>query len=185
MSSLVCSLAGGSVGSTSEGSWKALSAGPQERLAILRRYRRVALVGVSANPLRPSHFVAVYLANRGYDIVPVNPRAKTVLGRPCFPSLSAIPEPVEVVDIFRPPQFVPAIVEEAIETGAKVVWMQFDIVHEEAARRAREAGLEVVMDQCMKVEHARFFGGLSALGLNGGVVSARSWAPKEGSHGLR
>ena len=185
MSSLVCSLAGGSVGSTSDGSWKALSAGPQERLAILRRYRRVALVGVSANPLRPSHFVAVYLANRGYDIVPVNPRAKTVLGRPSFPSLSAIPEPVDVVDIFRPPQFVPAIVEEAIKIGAKVVWMQFDIVHEEAARRAREAGLEVVMDQCMKVEHARFFGGLSALGLNGGVVSARSWAPKEGSPGLR
>lgn len=185
MSSLVCSLAGGSVGSTSDGSWKALSAGPQERLAILRRYRRVAMVGVSANPLRPSHFVAVYLANRGYDIVPVNPRAKTVLGRPSFPSLSAIPEPVDVVDIFRPPQFVPAIVEEAIETGAKVVWMQFDIVHEAAARRAREAGLEVVMDQCMKVEHARFFGGLSGLGLNGGVVSSRSWAPADGRHGLR
>lgn len=184
MSSLVCSLAGGSVGSTSDGSWKALSAGPQERLAILRRYRRVALVGVSANPLRPSHFVAVYLANRGYDIVPVNPRAKTVLGRPSFPSLSAIPEPVDVVDIFRPPQFVPAIVEEAIEIGAKVVWMQFDIVHEEAARRAREAGLEVVMDQCMKVEHARFFGGLSWLGLNGGVVSSRGWKVSDGQHSL-
>ena len=185
MSSLVCSLAGGSVGAKEDRSWNALSAGPQQRLAILRRYRRVALVGVSANPLRPSHFVAVYLANRGYNIVPVNPRAKTVLGRPCFPSLSAIPQPVDVVDIFRPPRFVPAIVDEAIQIGAKVIWMQFDIVHEEAARRAREAGLEVVMDQCMKVEHARFFGGLSALGLNGGVVSSRSWAPKDGSHSLR
>ena len=184
MSDLVCSLAGGSVGAAQGRPWAALSARPQRRLAILRRFRRIALVGVSANPLRPSHFVAVYLANRGYDIVPVNPRASTVLGRPCHPSLHAVPQPVDIVGIFRPPRFVPAIVEQAIQAGARVVWTQFGIVHEEAALRARDAGLEVVMDQCLKVEHARFFGGLSPLGLNGGVISSRSWAPEDGRHSL-
>ncbi len=142
------------------------------------------MVGLSANPMRPSHFAAIYLANRGYDIIPVNPRAKRILGRPCFPNLRAIDRPVEVVDIFRPARFVPSIVEEAIEVGAKVVWMQFGVIHEEAARMVLSAGLEVVMDQCMKVEHARFFGGLSALGLNGGVVSARGWSASDGQHGL-
>ncbi len=184
MAGLVCSLATGAVGTPEGRSWEGLSAGPQDRLKILQKYRRIAMVGLSANPLRPSHFVAVYLANRGYDIVPVTPSAKTVLGRQCLPTLRAVDGPVEVVDIFRPPQYVPEIVEEAIAVGAKVVWMQFEVIHEAAARRAAEAGLEVVMDHCMKVEHARFFGGLSALGLNGGVVSARSWAPRAGSHSL-
>jgi predicted CoA-binding protein len=142
------------------------------------------MVGLSANHMRPSHFAAIYLANRGYDIVPVNPRAERILGRRCFPNLRAIEGSVDVVDIFRPARFVPAIVEEAIEVGAKVVWMQFGVIHEGAARRALDAGLEVVMDQCMKVEHARFFGGLSALGLNGGVVSARGWRISDGQRGL-
>ena len=165
-------------------SWERLSAGPQARLSILQRHRRIGMVGLSANPLRPSHFAAIYLANRGYDIVPVNPRAERILGRRCFPSLTALEQPVEVVDIFRPSRHVPAIVEEAIATGAKVVWMQFGVIHEQAARRALDAGLEVVMDHCMKVEHARFFGALSALGLNSGVVSARNWRPEEGRRGL-
>ena len=182
MAGLVCSLGGGTVGSGTGESWQRFSAGPQTRLAILRQYRRIAMVGVSNNPLRPSHFVAVYLSNRGYDIIPVNPGARSVLGRKCFPSLLSIPRPVDVVDIFRPAQHVPTIVEDAISIGAKVVWMQFGIVHERAARRARDSGLEVIMDQCMKVEHARFFGGLSGLGLNGGVVSARGWRPSAGTH---
>lgn len=138
------------------------------------------MVGVSANPLRPSHFVAVYLSNRGYDIIPVNPRGQSVVGRRCYSSLRSVPGPVEIVDVFRPPQYVPEIVEDAIAIGAQVVWMQFGIVHEQAASRARSMGLEVVMDQCMKVEHARFFGGLSGLGLNGGVLSARGWTPADG-----
>ena len=184
MSGLVCNLSPGTVGSSEGEAWHSLTAGPQERLSILRRYRRVAMVGLSANPMRPSHFAAIYLANRGYEIVPVNPRADRILGRVCFPSLQAIEGPVEVVDIFRPARFVLPIVDEAIEIGAKVVWMQFGVIHPEAARKARAAGLEVVMDQCMKVEHARFFGGLSTLGLNGGVVSARSWEVSDGRHGL-
>ena len=182
MAGLVCSWGGGTVGEQSGQSWSHLSAGPQARLAILENHRRVAMVGVSANPLRPSHFVAVYLSNRGYDIIPVNPGARTILDRECFPSLTSIPGEVDVVDIFRPAKHVPAIVDEAIAIRAKVVWMQFGIVHEQAAQRALDAGLEVVMDQCMKVEHARFFGGLSALGLNGGVVSARGWTPAAGRH---
>ena len=184
MAQLVCSLSGGGVGAPEGRSWERLSAGPQARLRILQRHRRIAMVGLSANPLRPSHFAAIYLANRGYDIVPVNPRAERILGRHCFPSLTSLEQPVEVVDIFRPARYVPAIVEEAIATGAKVVWMQFGVIHEEAALRALDAGLEVVMDHCMKVEHARFFGALSALGLNSGVVSSRNWHPEEGRRGL-
>jgi len=144
-----------------------------ERLRILERYRRIGMVGLSSNPFRPSHFAAVYLISEGYDVVPVNPRETEVLGRRCYPSLAAIPGGVEVVDIFREPAAVPGIVEEAIATGAKVVWMQLGVIHEEAAERARAAGLDVVMDRCMKIEHARFFGGLNTIGMNTGVVTAR------------
>jgi predicted CoA-binding protein len=144
-----------------------------ERRSILERYRRIAIVGLSANPMRPSHFVAIYLIAAGYDVIPVNPREKEILGRACYPSLSAIPGPVEVVDIFREPAAVPAIVEEAITIGAKVVWMQLGVINEAAAERARAAGLEVVMDRCMKIEHARFFGGLNSVGMNTAVVTAR------------
>jgi predicted CoA-binding protein len=143
------------------------------RLSILSRYRQIAMVGLSSNQFRPSYFAALYLLAEGYDVIPVNPREKSILGKTCYPSLSAIPQPVEVVDIFRDPSAVPAIVEEAIAIGAKAVWMQLSVIHEAAAERAREAGLEVVMDRCMKIEHARFFGGLNTIGLNTGVVSAR------------
>ncbi len=180
----MCSLASGGVGAPEGRAWERLAAGPQARLRILRQYRRVAMVGLSANPMRPSHFAAVYLVNRGYDIVPVNPGAERILGRRCFPSLGAVDRPVEVVDIFRPSRFVPEIVDEAVAVEAKVVWMQFGVIHEAAAQRALDAGLEVVMDQCMKVEHARFFGGLSQLGLNGGVLSSRSWRPATGRRTL-
>ena len=144
-----------------------------DRLRILERYRRIAMLGLSSNPFRPSHFAAIYLIAEGYDVIPVNPRDSEVLRRKCHPSLAAIPGPVEVVDIFREPAAVPAIVEEAIAIGAKVVWMQLGVIHEEAAERARAAGLEVVMDRCMKIEHARFFGGLNTIGMNTSVITAK------------
>jgi predicted CoA-binding protein len=148
-------------------------AAPANRiLSILERCRRIAMVGLSSNPFRPSHFAAIYLLSEGYDVVPVNPREPEVLGRTSYPSLRDVPRPVDVVDIFREPAAVPAIVEDAIAIGARVVWMQLGVVNEQAARRARQAGLEVVMDRCMKIEHARFFGGLSTIGLNTGVISS-------------
>jgi uncharacterized protein len=144
-----------------------------DRLRILREYRTIAIVGLSANPFRPSHFAAIYMLAEGYNIIPVNPREREILGRRCYPTLRDIPEPVEIVDIFRDPAAVPPIVEDAIAIGAKVVWMQLGVINEAAAQRARAAGLEVVMDACVKIEHARFFGGLSTIGLNTGVISAR------------
>ncbi len=144
-----------------------------DRLRILETCRRIAMVGLSSNPFRPSHFAAIYLISEGYDVVPVNPREQEVLGRKSYPSLSAIPVPVEVVDIFREPAAVPAIVDEAIAVAAKVIWMQLGVIHEEAAERARAAGLEVVMDRCMKIEHARFFGGLNTLGMNTAVITSK------------
>jgi uncharacterized protein len=144
-----------------------------DRLRILESYHRIAVVGLSSNPFRPSHFAAIYLISEGYDVVPVNPRESTVLGRTSYPSLTAIPGGVEVVDIFREPAAVPAIVEEAIAVGAKVIWMQLGVIHEEAAARASGAGLEVVMDRCMKIEHARFFGGLNTIGMNTAVITSR------------
>jgi len=144
-----------------------------QRLQILKTYKRVAMVGLSSNPFRPSHFAAIYLLAEGYDIVGVNPREKQVLGCPCFPSLRDVPRPVEIVDIFREPSAVPALVEDAIAVGAKVLWTQLGVIHEQAAGHALQAGLQVVMDHCMKIEHARFFGGLSTIGLNTGVISSR------------
>ena len=144
-----------------------------DRLRILERYRRIAMVGLSSNPFRPSHFAAIYLLSEGYDVIPVNPREPEVLGRKSYPSVSAIPSPVEVVDIFREPAAVPQIVEESIAAGAKVIWMQLGVIHDEAAERARRAGLEVVMDRCMKIEHARFFGGLNTIGMNTAVITSR------------
>jgi len=106
-------------------------------------------------------------------VVPVNPRESEVLGLKSYPSLKAIPGPIEVVDIFRESAAVPAIVEEAIAIGAKVVWTQLGVINEEAAEQARAAGLEVVMDRCMKIEHARFFGGLNTIGMNTAVITSK------------
>jgi len=122
---------------------------------ILNSSRVVAVVGLSPKPDRPSYNVASYLKENGYKIIPVNPHTKEILGEICFPELSSIPEPVDVVDIFRRSEEVPAIVEEAIKIGAKVVWMQEGVINEEAAARAREAGLLVVMDRCMLKEHRK------------------------------
>jgi len=170
----VCSLAPSEgVGGNSPVNLSRFATTAADRLRILERYRRIAMVGLSSNQFRPSHFAAIYLISQGYEIIPVNPREAEVLGRKSYPSVSAIPEPVEVVDIFREREAVPEIVEEAIAAGAKVVWMQLGVIHEEAAERARRAGLEVVMDRCMKIEHARFFGGLNTIGMNTAVVSSR------------
>lgn len=149
----------------------AMTAG--DRLRILETYKRIAIVGLSSNPFRPSHFVAIYLVAHGYDVIPVNPREQEVLGRKSYASLRDVPPPVEVVDIFRDPSAVPAIAEDAIAVGAKVVWMQLGVIHEAAAERACAAGLTVVMDRCIKIEHARFFGGLNTIGLNTGLISSR------------
>lgn len=122
---------------------------------ILNSSRVVAMVGLSPKPDRPSYKVASYLKRKGYKIIPVNPGAEEILGVPSYPDLSSIPEPVDVVDIFRRSEEVPAIVEEAIEIGAKTVWMQEGVINDEAAARAEEAGLMVVMDRCMLKEHQK------------------------------
>jgi predicted CoA-binding protein len=142
-------------------------------LQILRTYKRVAMVGLSNNPSRPSFFAATYLRDYGYQIFPVNPAYEEVMGLQSYPSLSAVPQPLEVVDIFRRPEEAPAIVDEAIRLGAKVIWMQLGVIHLPARDKAQAAGLDVVMDRCMKIEHARFHGGLNFAGLRTNLVTAR------------
>ena len=122
---------------------------------MLRVCRTIAVVGLSAKRYRPSYGVAEYMQRAGYRIIPVNPHETEVLGEKCYPDLESVPEPIDIVDIFRRSEFVPEIVEAAIRKGAKAVWMQEGVVHEEAARRAREAGLEVVMDRCILKDHRR------------------------------
>jgi predicted CoA-binding protein len=122
---------------------------------ILNHFRTVAVVGLSPDPGRPSHRVASYLARQGYEVIPVNPHARQILGKPSYPDLSSIPEVVEVVDIFRRSEEVMPVVDEAIKIGAKAVWMQEGVINEEAASKARDAGLLVVMDKCMYKEHRR------------------------------
>ena len=121
---------------------------------ILRRFHRVAVVGISADPTRPSHEVASYLRDAGYEILPINPTLANWEGRPCFPDLHAAPPPVELVDIFRRSELAGAAVDEAITVGARAVWMQIGVIDHAAAARARAAGLLVVMDRCMLTEHA-------------------------------
>ena len=123
---------------------------------ILKKSRRIAVVGLSPKSARPSHQVAAYLLTAGYEVVPVNPGHDKILGRQCYPNLEAIPGSVDIVDIFRKAADVPPIVDSAILIGAKVVWMQSGIINEEAARRAEAAGLKVVMDRCLKVVHQNF-----------------------------
>jgi predicted CoA-binding protein len=122
---------------------------------VLNSSRTVAVVGLSSKPDRPSYRVASYLKEQGYKIIPVNPAEKEILGELCYPDLASIPESVDVVDVFRRSEEVLPIVEEAIRIGAKAVWMQEGVINEEAAARAREAGLVVVMDRCMRKEHRK------------------------------
>ena len=140
---------------------------------ILMRSRTLAVVGLSAQWYRPSYFAAKYMQDHGYRIIPVNPRYDEVLGRKGYPDLRAIPEPVDLVDCFRKPPEIPPIAEDAIAIGAKVLWMQLGIVNEQAAERASAAGLDVVMNRCVKIEHARILGGLNWAGVNTGVISSR------------
>ena len=143
-----------------------------ERLDILRTTQSVALVGVSPNAIRSSNFVASYLVRTPYRIWMVNPAADEVLGQPCYPSLADLPEVPDVVDVFRRHEAIPAVVDDAIAVGAKVVWLQLGLRHDEAARRAVDAGLQVVQDRCLKIEHARFSGSLHLAGFNTGVISS-------------
>jgi uncharacterized protein len=140
---------------------------------ILRDFRTVAVVGLSANWYRPSYFAAKYLQEHGYRIIPVNPAYDSVLGEKCYKSLRDIPEKVDIVDCFRKSEEIPALADEAIAIGAKVLWMQLGVTSEEARNKALAAGLEVIEDRCMKIEHGRFFGGLGWAGVDTKVISAR------------
>jgi len=140
---------------------------------ILHLARTIAIVGLSPNPLRPSYFVGYYLARHGYQIVPVNPKEQEILGVASYPSLKAIPFPVDVVDVFRTPDAVPAIARESVGIGAQALWLQFDVISPEGAAIALRGGLMVVMDRCLKVEHARYLGRMNWFGLNTGVISSQ------------
>ena len=146
---------------------------------ILRENRVIAVVGLSANWYRPSYFAAKYMLEHGYTIVPVNPAYKEVLGQKCYASLREIPAKVDIVDCFRKTEEIPAIAEDAIAIGARVLWQQLGVKNEDAARKAEAAGLDSVMDRCVKIEHARLFGGLNWAGVNTKVISAKRprWLP--------
>jgi hypothetical protein len=135
------------------------------------------VVGLSADWFRPSFFAAKYMQAHGYRIIPVNPKYPDILGEKCYPSLNDIPHPVDIVDVFRKAADTPVIAQEAADIGAKVLWLQLGVVNEEAQRIAEQAGLTVVMDRCVKIEHARLFGGLGWFGVNTGVISARRPSP--------
>jgi predicted CoA-binding protein len=140
---------------------------------ILAQTRTIAVVGLSANWYRPSYFAAKYMQDHGYRIIPVNPSYAEVLGEKCYSEIAAIPGPVDIVDCFRKPGEIVPLAQQAVAKGAKVLWMQLGIRNDEAARIADAAGLDVVMDRCVKIEHARLMGGLHWAGVNTGVVSSR------------
>lgn len=140
---------------------------------ILKACRTIAVVGLSAEWHRPSFFAAKYMQQHGYRIVPVNPRYQEILGERCYASLADIPHPVDMVDVFRRTEDALPIAQQAVAIGAKCLWQQIGVKNDEAARLAREAGLDTVMDRCVKIEHARLFGGLHWAGVNTRVISAR------------
>lgn len=143
--------------------------------AVIRRtltLRRVAIVGLSGNALRASNFVGRYLLMHGYEVIPVNPAADEILGQACYATLQDIPGPVDTVDVFRKPDAVPDIARDAVAIGAKCLWLQYNVISEEGAAIATAGGLDVVMDRCMKVEHARYLGRMHWLGFNTGRVIA-------------
>ena len=148
-------------------------AGPG-RLAILRRAKSIAIVGASANPSRASYFVATYLLSSSpYDVYFVNPRADTILGRPAYASLADLPVVPDLVDVFRKDADLPGVAQEAVDVDAKALWLQLGSWNEEAAAIAETAGLDVLMDRCVKIEHARFHGGLHLAGFNTGEITSR------------
>lgn len=140
---------------------------------ILTDNRVIAVVGLSANWNRPSYFAAKYMLEHGYTIIPVNPGQSEILGQKCYASLREIPQKVDIVDCFRKSEDIPPLAEEAIAIGARVFWLQLGVINPAAAQRASAAGLDVVVDRCVKIEHARLFGGLNWAGVNTGVISAK------------
>jgi uncharacterized protein len=146
---------------------------------ILKTNRVIAVVGLSADWFRPSYFAAKYMMEHGYTVIPVNPRYGEILGQKCYKSLRDIPTKIDIVDVFRRTEDVMPITGDAIATGARVLWQQIGVVNAEAAQAAEAAGLETVMDRCVKIEHARLFGGLNWAGVNTGVISAKrpQWLP--------
>ncbi|MFT4123380.1 MAG: CoA-binding protein [Microbacteriaceae bacterium] len=156
----------------SQRTWLGPSA--RERLGILRRARSVAIVGASDKPSRASYFVATYLlTSSDYRVYFVNPHVETILGQPVYRSLAELPEVPDIVDVFRRPGDIPAVVDEVVAIGAPTIWVQLGIWNEEAARYGESRGLTVVMDRCLKIEHARFHNNLHLLGFDTGVISAR------------
>jgi uncharacterized protein len=140
---------------------------------ILRESKVIAVVGLSADWFRPSYFAAKYMQEHGYRVIPVNPKYPEILGEKCYPSLRDIHQPVDMVDVFRKTADVMPVAEDAIRIGAKVLWQQLGVRNEEAGAKARAAGLETVMDRCVKIEHGRLFGGLNWVGVNTKVISAK------------
>jgi uncharacterized protein len=140
---------------------------------ILKENKVIAVVGLSADWYRPSYFAAKYMQEHGYRVIPVNPKYPEILGQKCYPSLRDIHQPVDMVDVFRKAADVMPIAEDAIAIGARVLWQQLGVRNEEAAAKARAAGLETVMDRCVKIEHGRLFGGLNWVGVNTKVISAK------------
>ena len=141
----------------------------QEPLAIqraLHNAKTIAIVGLSPNELRASFFVGYYLKRHGYRVIPVNPREREILGEKSYKSLAEVPEPIDIVNVFRAPDALPAIAGEAIKIGAGSLWCQFGVINEEGARLADAGGVPVIMDRCIKVEHARYFGRMHWLGFN-------------------
>jgi predicted CoA-binding protein len=139
---------------------------------VLHTTSSVAVVGLSGNELRASNFVGYYLKRHGYQVIPVNPRETEILGAPCYASLQDVPVPVDVVNVFRAPDALPDIARDAVEIDAKVLWCQFGVINEEGVRIAEDAGLTVVVDRCLKIEHARYAGRMNWLGLNTGRITS-------------
>jgi len=133
---------------------------------ILRSAKTIAIVGLSGNHLRASYFVGFYLRRHGYQVIPVNPRETSIFGETCYPSLLDVPVPIDVVNVFRAPDALPAIARDAVTVRAKALWCQFTVINEEGARIAEAGGMTVIMDRCIKVEHARFVGRMHWLGFN-------------------
>jgi len=154
-----------------------LESDQRDRLRIIRTAESVALVGVSNNELRSSNFVARYITRTHLRVYPVNPFYEEVLGMKCYESLADLPEVPDIVDVFRKQDELPGVVDEAVAIGAKVVWFQLGLRHDVAARTAIDAGLSVVQDRCLKIEHARFAGGLHLGGFDTGVISSRRRRP--------
>lgn len=151
-----------------------INPGAVERFTVLRRTRTVAVVGASAKPHRASNFVATYLlASTDYEVWFVNPHESEILGRPVYPSLAALPAAPDLVDVFRRPADLPDVLTDAVDVGARTLWLQFGLFVPDIARKAEAAGLTVVMDRCLKIEHARFHGGLHLAGFDTGVISSR------------